>query len=652
MALLKAIKQGVSASIQEKKQEIKDSIKDSVYSIPMIGRVVRNMQEQQKGGKDDDGGEKQSSVMKKMFQSSESEIELLQKNNVILTQIADNVYNIAAKMGAELSSMKEVAQVIEAQQKQKGIDQQKANAAKEEAGLEARQAVPVGADGKTAQEGGKKEGGGITDIIAQFLKGKLPIKNIIQTVLKGGLQFLARAGAMLLRGLTLFTNPIGIAVAIVGTIGYGIYKYFTDDEFKGTVDNLFESAKKFIAEKFGQAKDLFSEYIVDPVVNFLSAIKDKVLDWLINILNSSFLKKLPGVEDKIKDLEKMKSTPKLTAPTVTAEDVKQTASETDRLASKYPAAADKQTTATPEQNAALEADITKYVNLKDSSIDLAGMDPAVKKRLAAVAYEYYNNTGKKIQINSAFRDPKEQAALFAKYGSPRAARPGKSKHEVGLAVDMNSADANKATSMGLFDKYGFQRPISSEPWHVEAKEARNSVADNPTNPGQAVLVSNAGKPTIPSDGVAVNENQLKQAVPAGGGAETSQTASDLPSAEPVKTESGATTNMVTESASAQPSSASGGASVQPSASGGGGSTPSSDAGGASATSLPPEPSVGNDITQASMDIEQGYGKQQPAVSNIDNSSSSMNTSEQGSRSLIPSPVANRGSLDKMSFSYA
>ena len=74
--------------------------------------------------------------------------------------------------------------------------------------------------------------------------------------------------------------------------------------------------------------------------------------------------------------------------------------------------------------------------------------------------------------------------------------------------------------------------------------------------------------------------------------------------------------------------------------------------GASATSLPPEPSVGNDITQASMDIEQGYGKQQPEVSNIDNSSSNMNTSEQGSRPLIPSPVANRGSLDRMSFSYA
>ena len=628
MALLKAIKQGVSASIQEKKQEIKESIKDSVYSIPVVGRVVRNMQEQQKGSKEDDGGEKQSSVMKKMFQSSESEVELLQKNNVILTQIADNVYNIAAKMGAELSSMKEVAQIIEAQEKQKVIDQQKANAAKEEAGLEARQAVPVGADGKVAQGETKKEGGGITSIIADFLKKKLPIKNIIQTVLRGGLQFLARAGGMLIRGLTLFTNPIGIAVAIVGTIGYGIYKYFTDDEFKDSVDNLFESAKKFIGEKFNKAKDLFSEYIVDPVINFLSAMKDKVIDWLVSVLKK--IDYVPGVKGKIDDLEKMKSAPKASAaPTVTAQDQQDTSSETQRLASKYPAATDKQTTTTPEQNAALEADITKYVNLKDASIDLAGMDPAVKKRLAAVAYEYFNNTGKKIQINSAFRDPKEQAELFAKYGSPRAARPGKSKHEVGLAVDMNSADANQAIGMGLFDKYGFQRPIASEPWHVEAKEARNSVPDNPSSPGQAVLVSNSGKPTIPSDGVPVNDNQLKQAAPAGGGPGTAQTASDLPSAEPVKTESGATTNLVTDSGS--DSSAKSAAAAEPMSS---------------------EPSAGNQVTQASMDVEQGYGKQQPAVSNIDNSSSSMNSTEQGTRFQIPSPVANRGSLDKMSFSYA
>jgi hypothetical protein len=285
---------------------------------------------------------------------------------------------------------------------------------------------------------------------------------------------------------------------------------------------------------------------------------------------------------------------------------------------------------TAEQNAALDADITKYVTLKDSSIDLASLDSAVKKRLAAVAYEYFNNTGKKIQINSAFRDPKEQAELFAKYGSPRAARPGKSKHEVGLAFDMNSADANQATGMGLFDKYGFQRPISAEPWHVEAKEARNSVPDNPTSPGQAVLVSNAGKPTIPSDGVPVNENQLKDAAPAGGGADTAQSASDLPSAEPVKVASSSQSDVGSDS----------------------GSSESAKSAAAPAEAVSSEPSSGAQVAQASMEVEQGSGNQQPVVSNVDNSSSSMSSTEQGTRFKIPSPVANRGSLDSMSFSYA
>ena len=619
MALAQLIKKSVVASVNNKKEQMKDSIKESVMSMPLIGGMLRKKEDKKKQEED---GQLQGSFVK-ISNSSSQQVQILQKSNVVLTQISDNVYNIAGKLGAELSSLNEVKQIFKDRARQEAISQQKASGLAEESGLEVRQAMQLGQDNKP-KTSDKKESGGLFD----FLKsGKLPIKDIIKKVLSGGLSFLRTACGFLMRGLMLFTNPIGIAVAIVGTIGYGIYKYFTDDEFKNTVDNLFETAKKFIAEKFGQAGDLFSQYIVDPVVNFLSGVKEKVLDWMISILkpyeNTPIIGKI--IKPSVEALEKMKST-----PTITAADQKEATSETSRLAGRYPAAADKQTTATPEENAALEADITKYVNLKDSSIDLAGMDPAVKKRLAAVAYDYFNTTGKKIQINSAFRDPKEQAELFAKYGSPRAARPGKSKHEVGLAVDMNSADANQATSLGLFDKYGFQRPIASEPWHVEAKEARNSVADNPTNPGQAVLVSNAGKPTIPSGGVAVNENQLKQAVPAGGGADTAQTSSDLPSAEPVKTESGASTNLVTDS----------------------GSESSAKSAAAPAEPVSAEPSTGTQVSQASMEVEQGYGNQQPVVSNVDNSSSSMNSTEQGTRFTIPSPVANRGSLDNMSFSYA
>lgn len=620
------IKRGVVASVNNKKEQIKDSIKESVMNVPLIGSMIKK--------RDDDKKQKEDGQLKGSFtqlsDTSNQQVQILKQSNIILTQISDNVYNIAGKLGAELSSLDEVKQIFKDRARQEAIDRQGASGKDEESRLEAeKMKEALRSDDKPKSEDKKKSGG-----LFDFLKtGKLPIKDIIKNVLKGGLSFLRTAGGFLLRGLTLFTNPIGIAVAIVGTIGYGIYKYFTDDEFKGTVDGLFEKAKNFIAEKFGQAGDLFSQYIIDPVVNFLSGVKDKVLAWMISTLKP--FEDVPGlgilIKPSVEALEKMRSAPATSAaPTITAADQKEATSETDRLLKRFPAAPDKQTTATPEQNAALEADITKYVNLKDSSIDLAGMDPAVKKRLAAVAYEYFNSTGKKIQINSAFRDPKEQAALFAKYGSPRAARPGKSKHEVGLAVDINSADANQAISMGLFDKYGFQRPIAAEPWHVEAKEARNSVPDNPTNPGQAVLVSNAGKPTIPSSGAPVNEGQLKQALPAGGGTETAQTSSDLPSAEPVKTDTGSATNLVTES----------------------GSGSSNMATVATAEPVSSEPSTGNQVTQASMDVEQGYGKQQPVVSNIDNSSSSMNSTEQGTRFQIPSPVADRGSLDKMSYSYA
>jgi len=56
-------------------------------------------------------------------------------------------------------------------------------------------------------------------------------------------------------------------------------------------------------------------------------------------------------------------------------------------------------------------DIKSVTNV-GPGVDLDGLDPAAKKRLAAMAYEYHEKTGKKIQINSAYRDPKKQAELY------------------------------------------------------------------------------------------------------------------------------------------------------------------------------------------------------------------------------------------------
>jgi len=168
---------------------------------------------------------------------------------------------------------------------------------------------------------------------------------------------------------------------------------------------------------------------------------------------------------------------------------------------KLPAVGDKQPSGvSPESMQADVGDLSKYLKLQPG-VNLQGLEPGVQKRLAGMASEYFNATGQKIQINTAYRDSKEQAELFKKYGSPRAAPPGRSKHEVGLAFDMNSADANKAVGLGLFDKFGFARPVSAEAWHVEAREARGGSPDNPAAPGKGVMVAGAGgKATSPDSG--------------------------------------------------------------------------------------------------------------------------------------------------------
>ena len=116
--------------------------------------------------------------------------------------------------------------------------------------------------------------------------------------------------------------------------------------------------------------------------------------------------------------------------------------------------------------------------------------------------EFEQRTGRKIQINSGYRNPKMQAELYAKYGSPRAAKPGKSWHERGMAFDMQSSDADEAIKLGLFKKYGFKRPVQAEPWHIEATETRGgSLPDNPVVPGAPVAVPDkSGKPTLPATG--------------------------------------------------------------------------------------------------------------------------------------------------------
>lgn len=106
-----------------------------------------------------------------------------------------------------------------------------------------------------------------------------------------------------------------------------------------------------------------------------------------------------------------------------------------------------------------------------SNTDIEGMDPAARKNFLSMAKEYYESTGKKLKVNSAKRSYDQQAKLYALYkagkGNP-AAPPGKSLHEFGYALDLDTEAGNYLEKNNLLGKYGFERlKIPHEEHHIQ-----------------------------------------------------------------------------------------------------------------------------------------------------------------------------------------
>ena len=109
---------------------------------------------------------------------------------------------------------------------------------------------------------------------------------------------------------------------------------------------------------------------------------------------------------------------------------------------------------------------SKFITLK-SGANIANMNPDFMKLFNGMVEEYGQKTGKTVQVNSGWRSMAAQAELYARLPNGKAARPGSSLHEFGLAMDINSADLDAMDKMGLLRKYGFTRPVAKEPWHLE-----------------------------------------------------------------------------------------------------------------------------------------------------------------------------------------
>lgn len=101
---------------------------------------------------------------------------------------------------------------------------------------------------------------------------------------------------------------------------------------------------------------------------------------------------------------------------------------------------------------------------------LVGMNPDTLRDFLAMAAEWNRKTRGVITVNSAFRSMSQQAALHAA-DPARASAPGRSMHNYGYALDLNSADAEALDRAGYLKRYGFRRPLLTakypEPWHVE-----------------------------------------------------------------------------------------------------------------------------------------------------------------------------------------
>jgi D-alanyl-D-alanine carboxypeptidase len=75
--------------------------------------------------------------------------------------------------------------------------------------------------------------------------------------------------------------------------------------------------------------------------------------------------------------------------------------------------------------------------------------------------------------NSGYRTRQEQYRLYQRYlrgKGPRAARPGRSNHQLGIAVDVYVGGLASRTYGWLAAhacRHGFRRTVPSEPWHWE-----------------------------------------------------------------------------------------------------------------------------------------------------------------------------------------
>lgn len=126
----------------------------------------------------------------------------------------------------------------------------------------------------------------------------------------------------------------------------------------------------------------------------------------------------------------------------------------------------------------------KYANGKLPDSILCSLDWSPKDKVACYVVDEFNalnkayraHFGENIQITNpgngnAYRTYARQVELYNRYGPGRAAKPGRSNHGWGLAIDIANTGGHGGKRYNWLNanapKYGFDDTVSHEAWHWE-----------------------------------------------------------------------------------------------------------------------------------------------------------------------------------------
>jgi len=140
-------------------------------------------------------------------------------------------------------------------------------------------------------------------------------------------------------------------------------------------------------------------------------------------------------------------------------------------------------------------DIIKFTGGTGDKAHFESLDPNVANAFVAMAKEYFDSTGKQLQVNSAFRTPEEQANVNS--GNNPKAAPGKSLHNVGKALDINSDQVKSLLSSGALEKYGF-KPLDGDPPHIQYGARDGGIFDGPSTGYPVMLHGNEAVIPMPN----------------------------------------------------------------------------------------------------------------------------------------------------------